>query len=76
MLSGAATLLAALGTAIALSFATAGDRRRPAALAVWAGIGAGTAAILTPTGQVLRRSSRPTGPRRSRPSSHCHTWRG
>jgi MFS family permease len=58
MLTGAVGLLAALGSAIALSFADSGDWRRAAAIAVWAGIGAGTAAILTPTGQVLRRSSR------------------
>ncbi|MEV3960777.1 MFS transporter [Nocardia sp. NPDC050193] len=61
MLTGAVTLLAALGSAIALSFADSGDWRGAAAIAVWAGIGAGTAAILTPTGQVLRRSSRPAG---------------
>ncbi|WP_084487065.1 MFS transporter [Nocardia sienata] len=58
MLTGAVTLLAALGSAVALSFADSGDWRRTAAIAVWAGIGAGTAAILTPIGQVLRRSSR------------------
>ncbi|WP_110293374.1 MFS transporter [Nocardia tenerifensis] len=59
MLAGAATLLAGLGAAIALSTADAGDWRWTVALAVWATVGAGTAAILTPTGQVLRRSSRP-----------------
>lgn len=59
MLTGAVALLAALGSAIGLSFAESGDWRRFAAIAVWATIGAGTAAILTPTGQVLRRSSRP-----------------
>lgn len=59
MLTGAVGLLTALGAAIALSFAGSGDWRGAAAIAVWAGIGAGTAAILTPTGQVLRRSSRP-----------------
>lgn len=59
MLTGAATLLAGLGAAVALSTAGHGDWRWSAAIAVWALIGAGTAAILTPTGQVLRRSSRP-----------------
>lgn len=57
MLTGAVTLLAGLAAAIALSMADAGDWRWVAALAVWATVGAGTAAILTPTGQVLRRSS-------------------
>ncbi|WP_043730877.1 MULTISPECIES: MFS transporter [Nocardia] len=59
MLAGAATLLAGLGSAIALSTASSGDWRWGAAIAVWAVVGAGTAAVLTPTGQVLRRSSRP-----------------
>ncbi|TLF75806.1 MFS transporter [Nocardia cyriacigeorgica] len=59
MLTGAATLLAGLGSAIALSTAAVGEWRWGAVLAVWALIGAGTAAVLTPTGQVLRRSSRP-----------------
>lgn len=59
MLTGASTLFAGLGAAIALSTATAGEWRWGAVLAVWALIGAGTAAVLTPTGQVLRRSSRP-----------------
>ncbi|MFC9998701.1 MFS transporter [Nocardia sp. NPDC127526] len=58
MLTGAATLLAGLGAGIALSTAGSGDWRWAAAIAVWSVIGAGTAAILTPTGQVLRRSSR------------------
>ncbi|WP_433762257.1 MFS transporter [Nocardia sp. CA-135398] len=57
MLIGAAALLTGLGAAIALSLIDAGDWRWGAAIAVWAIIGAGTAAILTPTGQVLRRSS-------------------
>ncbi|WP_431939400.1 hypothetical protein [Nocardia grenadensis] len=59
MLTGAVPLLAALGSALALSLADSGDRRAAAAIAVWADIGVGTAAILTPTGQVPRRSSRP-----------------
>ncbi|MGK8524965.1 MFS transporter [Nocardia asteroides] len=59
MLTGAATLLVGLGAAIALSAAAAGDWRWAAAVAVWALVGAGTAAVLTPTGQVLRRSSQP-----------------
>ncbi|MEV0292930.1 MFS transporter [Nocardia sp. NPDC050710] len=59
MLAGAATLVAGLGSGIALSTAETGEWRWGAAIAVWAVIGAGTAAVLTPTGQVLRRSSRP-----------------
>ncbi|MGW5106541.1 MFS transporter [Nocardia sp. NPDC004123] len=59
MLTGAAILLAGLGAAIALSLAGSGDWRWGAAIAVWATVGAGTAAILTPTGQVLRSSSQP-----------------
>ncbi|MFB8001558.1 MFS transporter [Nocardia sp. NPDC056000] len=59
MLAGAAMLITALGGAIALSLADSGDWRWAAALTVWAATGAGTAAILTPTGQVLRSSARP-----------------
>ncbi|WP_228799501.1 MULTISPECIES: MFS transporter [Nocardia] len=59
MLSGAAMLIFGLGSAIALSTAGAGQWRWGAAIAVWAVIGAGTATVLTPTGQVLRRSSQP-----------------
>ncbi|WP_141811915.1 MFS transporter [Nocardia bhagyanarayanae] len=59
MLAGAATLFAGLAAAITLSLANTGDWRWEAAIAVWATVGAGTAAVLTPTGQVLRRSSRP-----------------
>lgn len=59
MVAGAATLIAGLGAAIALSTANGGDWRWTAAIAVWALIGSGTAAVLTPTGQVLRRSSQP-----------------
>ncbi|MFF5035569.1 MFS transporter [Nocardia salmonicida] len=59
MLSGAATLIFGLSSAIALSTATGGQWRWGAAIAVWAVIGAGTAAVLTPTGQILRRSSQP-----------------
>ncbi|WP_425301613.1 MFS transporter [Nocardia wallacei] len=57
MLAGAAALIAGLGAAVALSAAAAGGWRWGAALGVWALVGAGTAAVLTPTGQVLRRSS-------------------
>lgn len=57
MLTGATMLILGLAAAIALSTAPSGDWRRPAAIAIWALIGAGTAAILTPTGQVLRRSA-------------------
>ncbi|MFC4605269.1 MFS transporter [Rhodococcus kronopolitis] len=59
MLSGGATLIVGLGSAVALSVADGGDWRWGAAIAVWAVVGAGTAAVLTPTGQVLRRSSQP-----------------
>jgi MFS family permease len=59
MLSGATTLIFGLSSAIALSTAGAGQWRWGAAIAVWAVIGAGTAAVLTPTGQILRRSSQP-----------------
>lgn len=59
MLSGAATLIVGLSSAIALSTAGAEQWRWGAAMAVWAVIGAGTAAVLTPTGQILRRSSQP-----------------
>lgn len=59
ILAGATTLIAGLGAAIALSLADAGDWRWGAAITVWALVGAGTAAVLTPTGQVLRRSSQP-----------------
>lgn len=59
MLAGAATLILGLGSGIALSTAGRGDWRWTAALAVWGLIGSGTAAILTPTGQVLRRSAQP-----------------
>ncbi|MGW5382679.1 MFS transporter [Nocardia sp. NPDC003963] len=59
MLSGAAMLIFGLGSAVALSTATGEQWRWGAAIAVWAVIGAGTAAVLTPTGQILRRSSQP-----------------
>ncbi|MFD4293703.1 MFS transporter [Rhodococcus sp. NPDC058532] len=59
MLAGGGTLLAGLGAAILLSLADGGDWRWAAAVGVWAVVGAGTAAVLTPTGQVLRRSSGP-----------------
>ncbi|MEV0437057.1 MFS transporter [Nocardia sp. NPDC050413] len=59
MLVGATTLIFGLGSAITLSTADAGQWRWSAAMATWAVIGAGTAAILTPTGQILRKSSQP-----------------
>ncbi|WP_037178487.1 MFS transporter [Rhodococcus sp. UNC363MFTsu5.1] len=59
MLAGGAFLIAGLGSAVALSAAGGGDWRWVVAIGVWAVIGAGTAAVLTPTGQVLRRSSQP-----------------
>ncbi|WP_043658604.1 MFS transporter [Nocardia thailandica] len=57
MLTGGAVLIAGLLAAVALSQASGGDWRWIAAPAVWSVIGAGTAAVLTPTGQVLRRSA-------------------
>ncbi|WP_280436890.1 MFS transporter [Nocardia carnea] len=59
MRTGAAVLVTGLAAAVALSTAETGDWRQIAATAIWAVIGAGTAAVLTPTGQVLRRSSHP-----------------
>ncbi|WP_280402146.1 MFS transporter [Nocardia carnea] len=59
MVTGAAVLVTGLVAAVALTTAEAGDWRSGAATAIWATIGAGTAAVLTPTGQVLRRSSTP-----------------
>ncbi|MCM6773930.1 MFS transporter [Nocardia sp. CDC159] len=59
MLIGAAVLTTGLGSAVALSLANTGDWRWAAAITVWALVGAGTAAILAPTGQVLRRSAQP-----------------
>jgi MFS family permease len=60
MLAGAGTLAAGFAGAIALSTVDSGGWRWPAALAVWAVIGAGTGFTLTPVGRVLRRSSRAT----------------
>lgn len=57
MMAGAVTLIIGLGSAVALSTAGGGEWRWGAAVAVWAVVGVGTAAVLTPTGQVLRRSS-------------------
>lgn len=57
MLTGAALLLAAITAALALSTAEGGDWRWPVLFPIWAGIGAGTGLVLTPTGRVLRRSS-------------------
>ncbi|MFD4402537.1 MFS transporter [Nocardia sp. NPDC058499] len=59
MLTGAAVLVTGLAAAVALAATETGEWHRIAAPAVWAIIGAGTAAVLTPTGQVLRRSSHP-----------------
>ncbi|MFC9896461.1 MFS transporter [Nocardia sp. NPDC127579] len=59
MLTGATALVLGLAAAIGLSTAGSGDWRWTAAIAIWALIGAGTAAILTPTGQLLRRSAQP-----------------
>lgn len=58
MMLGAGVLLTGLGAAIALSRVESGDWRWGAAIAVWAVVGMGTAAVLTPTGQVLRSSAR------------------
>lgn len=57
MLTGAVTLLIGLGSGVALSLADSGNWRWTAAIAVWSVVGAGTAGVLTPTGQVLKRSS-------------------
>ncbi|WP_020667819.1 MFS transporter [Amycolatopsis nigrescens] len=57
MLTGAGVLLTGMAAAIALSTANSGAWRWPAALAVWAMIGAGTGLVLTPVGRVLRRST-------------------
>ncbi|WP_280181802.1 MFS transporter [Nocardia farcinica] len=59
LLAGAGLLVTGLAAAVVLSAAGSGTWRWGAALAVWALVGAGTAAVLTPTGQVLRRSARP-----------------
>ncbi|MFC7752414.1 MFS transporter [Tsukamurella soli] len=56
MVSGAALLVAAIAGAIACS-AVAGGLSWPVLLVLWTLIGAGTGAALTPSGQVLRRSS-------------------
>jgi len=60
MLTGATVLGAGMTGAILLSTVDSGSGRWPAALAVWAVIGAGTGLTLTPVGRVLRRSSRAT----------------
>lgn len=57
MLTGAAILPLALVAAVGLSFAEQGSWRWAALAAIWFAIGAGTAGVLTPSGQVLRRSS-------------------
>ncbi len=57
MLSGSVIMVAAVFLAIGLSVAPAGDWQWPALFPLWAMIGMGTGSILTPSGQVLRRSS-------------------
>lgn len=58
MITGALTLCAGVFGAVALSTVDSGGWRWPAALGVWAVLGAGSGLILTPVGRVLRRSSR------------------
>lgn len=58
MLCGATLLLIGAAGAIALSSAT-GPQRWSAALGLWVLIGAGMSLVLTPIGNVLRRSSGP-----------------
>lgn len=57
MLTGSVILVVAAFLAIGLSVAPAGDWQWPALFPLWAMIGMGTGSILTPSGQVLRRSS-------------------
>lgn len=59
MLAGGTALIAGLGSAVLMSLADGGAWRWAAAIGTWAVVGAGTAAVLTPTGQLLRRSSHP-----------------
>lgn len=56
MLTGGAMLLIGAASAIILS-TSSGEQRWHAALAIWLFIGAGMSLVLTPVGQVLRRSS-------------------
>ncbi|GAA2396314.1 MFS transporter [Mycolicibacterium llatzerense] len=58
MFCGAAVLLIAAASAVALSTAS-GPQRWTAALFVWWFIGSGMSLIVTPVGRVLRRSSSP-----------------
>lgn len=57
MLTGGAVLPVALVAAVVLSRFTDGTWRWALLAAIWFVIGAGTAAVVTPSGQVLRRSS-------------------
>lgn len=57
MLTGAAALTTAISVATGLSSAPQGPWHWPLLFPLWALIGLGTGAILTPAGQVLRRSS-------------------
>ncbi|MFI7190002.1 MFS transporter [Nocardia nova] len=59
MLTGAAILATGLAGALAISPSGADAGLWPAVLVIWAAIGVGTGLVLTPTGNVLRRSSQP-----------------
>ncbi|MGW4364082.1 MFS transporter [Nocardia takedensis] len=59
MLGGACTLLLAITAALGVSTHPHSAWSWPALFVIWALIGAGTSLILTPTGQVLRRSGGP-----------------
>lgn len=59
MLTGAGVLCVAAVCAVGFTFTSPGAWQWPALLVLWAIIGAGSGAILTPTGNVLRRSSAP-----------------
>nr|WP_212763050.1 MFS transporter [Gordonia araii] len=59
MLVGAGVLAAASAGILAQTVALSGDWRWPVLLILWALVGGGTGAVLTPVGNVLRRSSRP-----------------
>ncbi|RZQ59509.1 MFS transporter [Amycolatopsis suaedae] len=59
MTGGAITLCAGVAGALALSAVDSGAWRWPAALGIWAVLGAGVALVLTPVGRVLRRSTAP-----------------
>lgn len=59
MITGATTLTGAATAITIFSFGANGPWQWPTLIAVWAVIGVGSGAILTPTGNVIRRSSAP-----------------